>query len=112
MAKSREFVWDCWMEVVFILLTKKSHKIHSIQESIKIDRLLNSKRQLTSHEKSQLNTNRIGCPEKKLLIVLIEYHKIFLYFIKVLIEYHHTFSLLKSLLKSLEITIQYTPLSS
>ena len=76
------------MAVVFIPLTKKSHKIHYIQESIKIYRLLNTKRQFTSHEKSQLDTNGIGCPEKKVMIVLIEYHKIVLYFIKVLIEYH------------------------
>ena len=66
------------MGVVFILLTRKSHKIHSIQESIKIYRLLNTKKQFTSHEKSQLDTNGIVCPRKKeVLIVLIEYHKIF-----------------------------------
>jgi len=64
MRKSQGFVWDCWMRVVFIFLTKKSHKIHSIQESVKIYRLLNTNRQFISHEKSQLNTNGFCCLKK------------------------------------------------
>ena len=78
----------CVKLLVFIFLTKKSHKIHSIQESIKIYRLLNTSRQFISHEKSQLNTNGFCCHKKKVMIVLIEYNKICLHFIKVMIEYH------------------------
>jgi hypothetical protein len=49
---------------------------------------LNTKRHYKSPEKSQLNTSRFRCIEKKILIVLIEYHKIYLDFIRVMIEYH------------------------
>jgi len=85
-----------------MLLTKKSHKIHFIKESIEIYVFLNTNGHFISNEKSQLNTNGFRCIVKRILIVLIEYHKIYLYFRKVLIEY---FLWLKSLLKSFEILI-------
>jgi hypothetical protein len=54
-------------------LTKFFFKIHSTKESIKIYLFLNTKGQFKSLEKSQLNTNRFCYPEKKILIVLIEF---------------------------------------
>jgi len=94
------------MSMLCVFLTKESHKIHSIKQSIKICILLNTNRHLISQPKSHSNTTGFRCPEQK---VLIEYHKIYLYSIKVLIEYQKTFLFLKSLLKSHEIPIQYTP---
>jgi hypothetical protein len=89
--KSRGFEWDCWMSISCVFLTKKSLKIHSMKESIKINRLLNTNKHFKSVEKSQFNTNRFCYPEKKISIVLIEYHKIYLTFIKIFIKYHKTF---------------------
>jgi hypothetical protein len=75
------------MSISCVFLTKKSLKIHSMKESIKINRLLNTNKHFKSVEKSQFNTNRFYYPEKKNSIVLIEYHKIYLTFIKIFIEY-------------------------
>jgi len=43
------------------------------------------------------------------LKILIEYHKNVLHSLKILIEYHKTFLKRKSLLKFIEMSIQYTP---
>jgi hypothetical protein len=110
MKKSWEIEWDCWKRLLCVFLTKKSHKIHSMKESVEICKFLNTKRHFRSLEKSQLNTNGFWCLEKKIFIVFIEYLEIFLNFIKVLIEYHKIVLSLKSLLKSFEILHQYTPL--
>jgi len=76
------------MKMLCVFLSKKSHKIHCIKESIKICILLNTNRHFISRPKSHLNTTGFRCPEQK---VLIEYLKIYLYSINVLIEYHKTF---------------------
>jgi hypothetical protein len=62
--RSQGFLWDCWMSMSCVFLTKKSHKIHYTKESIKIYRLLNTNRQFISHEKSRLNTNGFCCLKK------------------------------------------------
>jgi hypothetical protein len=108
LCKFQGYLWDCWMSMLYVFLVKKSHKIHSIKESIKICILLNINRHFISQSKSHFNTTGFRCIEQKILIVLIEYRKIYLYSIKILIEYHKTFLFLKSLLKSHEIPIQYT----
>jgi hypothetical protein len=77
--------------LAYTILTKKSHKILLVVESIEICIILNIKGHFVSHMKSQLNTNGFRCLKKKILIVLIEYHKIYLDFIKILIQYHKTF---------------------
>jgi len=69
--------------IVFLFLTKK---VSQNPFYPKIYRLLNTKRQFISHEKSQIPTNFVAL--KKFMIVLIEYHKISLYFIQVFIEYY------------------------
>jgi len=46
--KSLGFLWDCWMSMLCVFLTKKSCKIHSIRESINIHILLNTKRHFIS----------------------------------------------------------------
>lgn len=60
------------MSIVFIFLTKKSHKIHSTKESIKTYIIFNTKKQLISYEKSQLITDRFRCPKKIIFIVMRE----------------------------------------
>ncbi|CAJ2655204.1 unnamed protein product [Trifolium pratense] len=63
--QSQGLEWDYLRSVVFILSTKKSHEIHSITKFIKIGRLLNTNGHFINDKKSQLNTNRFHCPEKK-----------------------------------------------
>jgi hypothetical protein len=82
--------------LVCVCLTKKTRKILFMEESIEICTILNTKRHFKSHQKSQSKTTRFRCPKKKILIVLIEYHKIYLNFIKVLIQYHKFFFLSNS----------------
>jgi len=79
------------MSMLCVILAKKFYKIHSIKESIEICILLNINKHFISLPKSHLNTTIFRCLEPKVLIVLIEYHKIYLYSIKVLIEYQKTF---------------------
>jgi len=31
--KSQEYLWDCWMSMLCVFLAKKSHKIHSLEET-------------------------------------------------------------------------------
>ena len=63
--KSQDFWWDCWKSLSSVFLTKKSHKIHYIQESTKIYGFLNTKRHFISLDKSQSNNNGFHCLEKK-----------------------------------------------
>jgi hypothetical protein len=48
--KSQGFWWNCWKSLLYIFLTKKSHKIHFRKESTKIYRFLNTKRHLITHK--------------------------------------------------------------
>jgi hypothetical protein len=51
--------------LVCVFLSKKSHKIFFMEESIEFSVILNTKRHFISHnKKSQSNTNRFRCPKK------------------------------------------------